>query len=104
MRNPLEDCDLEVCTEEWRVQKVSENESIKKSVEERQSASKYKLSWPCTGDSPISEFNTEGYMSLAFPTLFTTGDAEFLAPRQYPITIGNYFKHLLRYGRGHKAF
>ena len=55
------------------------------------------------GDSPISEFTTEGYISCAFPTLLPTGEAEFLSPRQNTVTIGNYFKHLMRYGDGQFA-
>ncbi len=53
-------------------------------------------SWPATG-SPISEFTTEGYMTCAFPTLFPTGSADFLAPRVNTVTVGNYFKHLMMY-------
>ena len=36
---------------------------------------------------------------MAFPTLFPTGNAEILAPRQHLVTIGSYFKHLLKYGQ-----
>jgi len=38
----------------------------------------------------ISEFNTEGYVSMAFPTLFPT-EVEILAPRQHSVTIGSIF-------------
>ena len=30
------------------------------------------------GGAPINEFTTEGYFSMAFPTLFSTGAADFL--------------------------
>ena len=42
-------------------------------------------------------------MSCAFPTLFPTGAADFVAPRPYQVTIGNYFKHLLMYEDGRFA-
>ncbi len=53
--------------------------------------------WPQAGDMPVNEFRTEGYMSCAFPTLFPTGAADFTAPREWQVTIGNYFKHLVLY-------
>ena len=52
---------------------------------------------------PINEFNTEGYISCAFPTLFPTGAADFVAPQPTAVTIGNYFKHLLKYDDGRFA-
>ena len=84
---------------------MTEEESIRKSVQDRQSAAPKltKVSWPQVGDSPISEFTTEGYISCAFPTLLPTGEAEFLSPRQNTVTIGNYFKHQMRYGDGQFA-
>ena len=54
--------------------------------------------WPARGETPINEFHTEGYyFTCTFPTLFPTGDADFLAPRINTVTIGNYFKCLLLY-------
>ena len=46
--------------------------------------------WPNREQNPINEFSMEGYFSRAFPTLFPTGTAEFLAPRIHKITIGNF--------------
>lgn len=54
------------------------------------------MPWPTTG-RPLSEFTTEGYLTCAFPTLFPTGSADFLAPRVNAVTIGRYFKHLMMY-------
>ena len=73
------------------VRKMTEEESIRKSVQERQSAAPKltTVSWPQVGDSPISEFIMEGYILCAFPTLLPTGEAEFLSPRQNTVTIGN---------------
>ena len=87
------------------VRKMTEEESIRKSVQECQSAAPKltTVSWPQVGDSPISEFTMEGYILCAFPTLLPIGEAEFLSPRQNTVTIGNYFKHLMRYGDGQFA-
>ena len=52
--------------------------------------------WPATG-APVSEFTTEGYMTCAFPTLFPTGSADFLAPRVNAVAVDQYFKHLMMY-------
>ena len=37
------------------------------------------IMWPNREHNPINEFSMEGYFSRAFPTLFPTGAAEFLA-------------------------
>ena len=55
------------------------------------------VDWPATEGNPINEFNTEGYIACAFPTLFPEGLADFLAPRQRMVTIANYCKHLMLY-------
>jgi len=69
----------------------------------RQSLQNSTVSWPNREQYPINEFSTEGYFSHAFPTLFPTGAAEFLAPHIHRITIGNYFKHLIMYDDGRFA-
>ena len=56
--------------------------------------------WPSAGGSPINEFTTEGYITCAFPTLFPTGAADFLAPRVHAATVGNFLKHLMMYEDG----
>ena len=61
------------------------------------------MPWPENGSVPIDEFKTEGYISGAFPTLFPTGEADFLAPRQQPVTVGVYFKHLMMFEGGRFA-
>lgn len=86
--------------------KLSEIETITKTVQERQAGSanaEEVLAWPKTGDAPINEFSTEGYISCAFPTLFPTGAGDFVAPRHHTVTAGNYFKHLIMYGDGQFA-
>ena len=74
---------------------MTEQEAIRQSVQERQSNLPSTVAWPPAGETPINEFRTEGYISYAFPTLFPTGAADFVAPRTCAVTIGNYFKHLL---------
>ncbi len=71
---------------------VTEQEAIQQSVDGRGH-----VSWRSTIGNPINEFTTEGYMSCAFPTLFPTGAADFISPRQRSVTTGNYFKHLMLY-------
>ena len=82
-------------------QKLTEIEAVKKSIQERQkSADQTTVPWPHQADTPVNEFNVEGYMLCAFPTLFPTGAGDFLAPREHVVTVGNYFKHLVRYNDG----
>ena len=86
---------------------LTEQENIRHSVQERQinhpPAVPPTITWPRTSATPINEFNTEGYISCAFPTLFPTGAADLLAPRIYEVTVGNYFKHLMMYKDGRFA-
>ena len=85
-------------------QRLTEQETIRQSINERQShQSLPTVPWPPSSGTPINEFNTEGYISCAFPTLFPTGAADFVAPRPNAVTIGNYFKHLLMYDDGRFA-
>ena len=83
-------------------QRMTEQETVRQTVQERQrhrqpAAAPPTVSWPPSGSTPINEFNTEGYMSCAFPTLFPTGAADFLAPRPLAVTIGNYLKHIMMF-------
>ena len=79
-------------------QRLTEQDTIRQSINEQQShQSPLTVPWPSSSGTPINEFNTEGYISCAFPTLFPTGAADFVAPQPNAVTIGNYFKHLLMY-------
>ena len=83
---------------------ATEQETVRQSIQHRHTgATTSTLMWPTIGGTPINEFNTEGYMSLAFPTLFPTGAADFLGRRCTQVTLGNYFKHLLMYEDGRFA-
>ena len=88
-------------------QRMTEQETVRQSVQQRQSHQRPvappTVSWPPSSSTPINEFNTEGYMSCAFPTLFPTGAADFLAPRPVAVTIGSYLKHLMMYEDGRFA-
>ena len=70
--------------------RTTEREAVRQVVQ-GSSQSPQVLSWPSTG-APVNEFTTEGYMSRAFPTLYPTGSADFLAPRIHSVTVGNYFR------------
>ena len=86
---------------------MTEQETVRKSVQEHQSSQPSQalsvVRWPPSVNSPINEFTTEGYMSCVFPTLFPTGGADFVAPRQHAVTVGIYFKHLMMYEDGRFA-
>ena len=84
---------------------MTEQEAVHQSVQHRQSSSTSHaaLMWPSIGGMPLNEFTTEGYFTCAFPTLFPTGAGDFLGQCQVPVTIGNYFKHLMQYDNGRFA-
>lgn len=60
------------------------------------------LRWPTQGETPINEYNTEGYIAMAFPTLFPYGRADFRdhSDRHTRLQIAEYFEALLRYKDG----
>jgi hypothetical protein len=51
---------------------------------------------PADAQNPVNE-QTPGYMSMAFPTLFPDGTADFNLPRLHSVQLGDYFEHLLLY-------
>jgi hypothetical protein len=54
--------------------------------------------------TPINEFNrTQAIFSVAFPTLFPNGAAEFITPRMQEIGLRDYIRHLLLYKDGRFA-
>ena len=75
---------------------------MQQSVEQRHttSSSHPTLMWPSIGGMPLNELTTDGYFTCAFPTLFPTGAGDFLGQRQVPVTIKNYFIHLMQYDDG----
>ena len=55
------------------------------------------LPWPEIYNSPINEYNTEGLLTMAFPTLFPTGCALPLQTRTKLVFMNEYALQLLRY-------
>jgi len=56
-------------------QQMTEQDTIRQSVHKRQflqRAATPTVSWPPSGTTPVNKFNTKGYISCAFPTLFGT--------------------------------
>ena len=77
---------------------------VHQAVHDRQSGSNSAtLMWLTIGGASINELHTEGYFSMAFPTLFPTGAVDFLGQRSNEVIIGNYFKHLMMYDDGRFA-
>ena len=73
---------------------MTEQEAVQQSVQQRQSDhpsadQTSTVMWPSSGGSPINKFTTEGYFTCAFPTLFPTGAADFLAQRHNQVTTSN---------------
>jgi hypothetical protein len=60
------------------------------------------IEWPTQNPEPINEYTTEGYMAMAFPTLFPTGRADFRdrSQRADDLGIAEYFEALMRYKDG----
>ena len=65
---------------------LTEQQTIRQSVQQPTTAPPT-VPWPPASGSPINEFNTEGYISCAFPTLFPTGATDFVAPRAHTVTL-----------------
>ena len=84
------------------VRGTTEEQTIRQTIQQPPCAPPT-VSWPSTCATPVNEFNTEGYISCAFPTLFPTGAADFLSPRLSTVTVGNYFKHPMLYHDGRFA-
>jgi ATP-dependent DNA helicase PIF1 len=54
------------------------------------------LPWPSTGLA-LSEYTTGGLFSMAFPTLFPTGAADFSLRRDRKVHLHEWVRHLMRY-------
>jgi len=55
--------------------------------------------WPTVGERCVNEFTTEGYIAMAFPTLFPKGTADLrdAINRMEEVKLAEYFKSLLTY-------
>ncbi|KAE8739272.1 hypothetical protein FOCC_FOCC015232 [Frankliniella occidentalis] len=55
------------------------------------------LIWPSIGKTPVNEFSSPGFISLAFPHLFPYGKADFSMPRIQKVSLKDYIRHLMLY-------
>ena len=77
-------------------QEQTEIESIQSIIQEKSATP---LPWPELSKSPINEFTTEGFATMAFPTLFPYGTGDPTTKcRQCSISFSESFKHLISYG------
>ena len=54
--------------------------------------------------APLSEWDrSQAIMSLAFPSLFPTGEGDYVQPREREISYSDYVLHLMRYSNGRFA-
>ena len=54
------------------------------------------IPWPAFGP-PLSKYTTEGLFTMAFPTLFPTGKADFTRPHWKHLALHEWVKHLMHY-------
>ncbi|KAI8416655.1 hypothetical protein FOFC_02968 [Fusarium oxysporum] len=67
-------------------------------------STQHQLEMPDIRRTPINEFNhSQALLSLAFPTLFPRGQADFVEPRLRPIKYADYIQHALRWHDGRFA-
>eukprot|EP01018_Ginkgo_biloba_P016121 Gb_08820 [translate_table: standard] len=71
-----------------RLSTVHEMEQIRMWLQNAEGTTRNIMDWPDLCMSPINEYNTEGLFDMAFPTLFPTGEAEWLQPRNMIHQIG----------------
>ena len=55
------------------------------------------IDWPPIGISPNNEYNTEGLLSMAFPTMFPIDAAMVTQPRIHQVEMHTYALHLIHY-------
>jgi ATP-dependent DNA helicase PIF1 len=72
-------------------------EEIRIFIENVQSSPIQLVDSPTIGLSPINEYNTKGLLDMAVPTLFPTGEADWLHPCICNIQLHEYGLHFLRY-------
>ena len=59
---------------------------------------------PSIRRTPLNEFNrSQALFSLAFPTLYPRGEADYIEPRLRPISYQDYLEHAMRYFDGRFA-
>ena len=55
------------------------------------------IEWPHINNNPVNEFQTSGYITCAFPTLYPTEQADLCEECIRDVKPAEYFKHLLLY-------
>ncbi|KAK8913490.1 hypothetical protein VCV18_011496 [Metarhizium anisopliae] len=70
----------------------------------RSAQARHQMSLPSIRRTPINEFNhSQPLLSLAFPTLYPEGKADFTEPRLRSITYQDYLAHAMRWQDGRFA-
>ena len=73
----------------------TETEEIRRFASTTPTTPSTSIDWPPIGLSPINEYNTEGLLSMAFPTLFPTGVPMLKQPCLYEVSMQEYALHLI---------
>ncbi|KAJ1520349.1 hypothetical protein ONE63_004547 [Megalurothrips usitatus] len=53
--------------------------------------------WPTIGKTPINEFGSPGYITMAFPYLFPFGKGDYSMPRNTKLFLSDYIKFLMEF-------
>ena len=72
-------------------------ECIRIFIESTDSRSDEAVGWLDIRTLPINEYNIKGLLDMTFPTLFPTGDVNWLHPHTFNVEMNEYGLHLLRY-------
>ena len=77
---------------------TSELDSIRDGIRELglDASDRHPLPWPSSGPA-LSEYTTEGLFSMAFPSLFPFGAADFTTPHRSKLELYEWVKHLMHY-------
>ena len=59
--------------------------------------------WPTIDKVPISEFESPGYFTMAFPTLFPYGKGDFDSKAGQKVSLTDYIKYIMQYTDGRFA-
>src|SRR5579859_661171 len=94
-----------------RLPEITELEEIERCLEEmirspantpNNASTPSPVQMPTMGGQPVNEYTMEGYIAMAFPTLFPTGAADLCdaVNRREEVKTAEYFKSLLTYKDG----
>ena len=82
----------------------TELDQLRQQVMGRRDEEQVHLTMPSFRETPIREFDlSQPVLSWAFPTLYPTGQGEFLMPRLRSVPYQKYAKHLMKYHDGRFA-